>query len=52
MLIEAQRLHLDPVNFAFSYMMRTGRVNYERLRRMDRAFVDAYETTQVAFAAD
>lgn len=48
----AQRLHLDPVNFAFSYMMRTGRVNYERLRRMDRAFVDAYETTQVAFAAD
>jgi anthraniloyl-CoA monooxygenase len=43
------KLHLAPVDFAFSFMMRTGRVNYQRLRTMDRAYVDAYERAPSAF---
>lgn len=43
------KLHLTPVDFAFSFMMRTGRVNYQRLRTMDRAYVEAYEAAPSAF---
>ncbi|MEM8987588.1 MAG: FAD-dependent monooxygenase [Pseudomonadota bacterium] len=37
------KLHLDPVTFAFSYMSRTGAVDYESLRRSDPDFVRAFE---------
>lgn len=39
------RLHFDPVTMAFSYMLRTGRVDYARLRRADPEFVRRYEAT-------
>jgi anthraniloyl-CoA monooxygenase len=35
-----EKMHLDPVPFAYDYMMRTGRVNDERLRLMDPEFAD------------
>ena len=38
-----QKMHLDPVAFAYDYMMRTGRVNHERLRRIDPEFADLAE---------
>ena len=44
-----QKLHLTTVDFAFSFMMRTGRVNYQRLRTMDRRFVQCYENAPSAF---
>ena len=31
-------MHLDPVEFAYNYMMRTGRVSGERLQRIDPEF--------------
>ena len=37
------RLHFDPVTMAFSYMLRTGRVDYARLRETDPEFVRRYE---------
>ena len=39
-------LHLDPLPFAFELMTRSGRVDYENLRRRDPDFVAAYEATQ------
>jgi anthraniloyl-CoA monooxygenase len=36
-------MHLDPAAFAYDYMMRTGRVNHERLRRIDAEFADLVE---------
>lgn len=35
-----QRMHLDPVAFAYDYMMRTGRMTDERLKRIDPEFAD------------
>ena len=35
-----KRMHLDPIAFAYDYMMRTGRVGGERLRRLDPEFAD------------
>ncbi len=37
------KLHFDPVTFAFSYMSRTGAIDYERLRKTDMDFVRAFE---------
>jgi 2-polyprenyl-6-methoxyphenol hydroxylase-like FAD-dependent oxidoreductase len=34
---------LDPVDFAYSYMTRTGRVNHAEVRRRDPALAAAYE---------
>jgi anthraniloyl-CoA monooxygenase len=38
-----QRMHLDPIPFAYDYMMRTGRVSDERLRRIDPEFAELAE---------
>jgi anthraniloyl-CoA monooxygenase len=48
----SSKLHLDLVNFSFSFMMRTGKVNYERLRLMDPAYVAAYEAAPSSFLAE
>lgn len=37
-------VHLDPLPFAYSLMTRSGKVDFERLRKRDPAFVAAYET--------
>lgn len=39
----SDRLHLDPVSFAYDYMRRTGRVTHEDLRNRDPLFVARYE---------
>jgi anthraniloyl-CoA monooxygenase len=36
-------LSLDPLPFAYKHMMRSRRIGYERLRRMDPAFVARYD---------
>lgn len=36
-------IHLDPLPFAFSLMTRSGKVDFERLRKRDPAFVAEYE---------
>lgn len=38
-----QRMHLEPVAFAYDYMMRTGRVSDERLKRIDPEFAALVE---------
>ena len=45
-----EKLHLDPVTFAFSYMSRTGAVDYERLRANDLTFVRAFENAPTPVA--
>ena len=42
-----ERMHLDPVPFAYNFMMRTGRVSHERLRRIDPAFASLAESHQL-----
>jgi anthraniloyl-CoA monooxygenase len=37
------RLELSPLDFAYDYMLRTGKVDHERMRRMDPDFIRAYE---------
>lgn len=39
----ADRIHLDPVSLAYSYMMRTGKIGHERLREFDRSLIEQYE---------
>jgi 2-polyprenyl-6-methoxyphenol hydroxylase-like FAD-dependent oxidoreductase len=39
----ADHLKLDPLDFAMSYVMRSGRIDIERLRRMSPKFVAEYE---------
>lgn len=46
------RLHFDPVTMAFSYMLRTGRVDYARLRENDPQFVRRYESAPLPLFAD
>ena len=41
-----ERMHLDPVPFAYDFMMRTGRVSDERLRRLDPEFADLVERSR------
>jgi 2-polyprenyl-6-methoxyphenol hydroxylase-like FAD-dependent oxidoreductase len=38
-----ERMKLAPVEFAYSYMTRTGRVNHAEVRRRDQALAEAYE---------
>ena len=42
----AEHMTLSPMDFAMSYIMRSGRVNLERLRRSSPAFVAAYEASR------
>lgn len=44
----ADLMHLDPEPFAFSLMTRSGKVDFESLRRRDPDFVAAYEAYQAA----
>lgn len=39
----ADKMHLDPVDFAYDYMRRTGQVSHDDLRQRDPAFASAYE---------
>lgn len=39
----ADKMHLNPVSFAYDYMRRTGQVSHEDLRQRDPAFTAAYE---------
>ena len=41
-----QYMHLNPVQLAFSLMMRSGRVSYEDLQRRDPEFIKLYESEQ------
>jgi 2-polyprenyl-6-methoxyphenol hydroxylase-like FAD-dependent oxidoreductase len=38
-----ERLHLDPVSFAYDYLRRTGRVSHADVRERDPALAAAYE---------
>jgi 2-polyprenyl-6-methoxyphenol hydroxylase-like FAD-dependent oxidoreductase len=38
-----ERMDLDPVSFAYSYMTRTGRVTHDKLKERDPELVAAYE---------
>lgn len=38
-----ERLHLDPISFAYSYLRRTGRVSHEDVKRRDPGLARAYE---------
>jgi hypothetical protein len=38
-----ERMKLDPIEFAYSYMTRTGRVNHAEVRRRDPVLAAAYE---------
>jgi multimeric flavodoxin WrbA len=39
----ADRMHLDPVSLAYSYMLRTGKIGHERMRELDKDLVERYE---------
>ncbi|MGH7770458.1 MAG: FAD-dependent monooxygenase [Candidatus Binatia bacterium] len=42
------KMHMDPIPFAYDYMMRGGRVDHEKLRERDPDFVAAYEAYKAA----
>ena len=42
----ADKMHLDPVSFAYDYMRRTGKVSHEDLQKRDPQFAHAYEELQ------
>ena len=44
--------HLSPIEFAYRLMMRSGRIDKEKLRRRDPQFVAAYDRTVTAAGAD
>lgn len=39
-----ERLHLSPYEFAYDYMMRTGKIDHNQMCKMDPDFVRAYES--------
>ena len=47
----AQKLHLDPLAFAYDYMRRTGQVSHDDLQRRDPHFTAACEAAGVGGAA-
>jgi anthraniloyl-CoA monooxygenase len=38
-----QKLHLDPISFAYDYLRRSGRVSHADIRQRDPGLADAYE---------
>ena len=38
-----QRLHLDPISFAYDYLRRSGRVSHAEIQKRDPALAAAYE---------
>ncbi|WP_428394341.1 FAD-dependent monooxygenase [Lichenicoccus sp.] len=46
-----ERMHLDPIAFAYDFMMRTGRISNERLRRLDPDFADLAEQQRLVSPA-
>lgn len=44
----AGKLHLDPVDFAYDYMRRTGQVTHDNLKQRDPFFAAAYEARHPA----
>lgn len=40
----AEKMHLDPVTFAYDYMRRTGQVSHDDLRQRDPDFTASYES--------
>jgi hypothetical protein len=42
----AEHMELAPAEFAMSYMMRSGRIDIERLRKLSPRFVEHYERAQ------
>lgn len=44
----ADKMHLDPVSFAYDYMRRTGKVSHEDLQQRDPSFTRAYEALHPA----
>ena len=39
----AEHMELAPADFAMSYIMRSGRIDIERLRKLSPRFVERYE---------
>jgi 2-polyprenyl-6-methoxyphenol hydroxylase-like FAD-dependent oxidoreductase len=44
----ADKMHLDPVDFAYDYMRRTGQVSHDDLKQRDPFFAAAYEARHPA----
>ena len=44
----ADKLHLDPLSFAYDYMRRTGQVSHDDLKRRDPHFTAAFEAQHSA----
>src|SRR5439155_8815705 len=42
----AEKMHLDPVSFAYDYMRRTDKVSHDERKQRDPHFVAAYEQLQ------
>ncbi|MFZ0846846.1 MAG: monooxygenase, partial [Pseudolabrys sp.] len=42
----AEHMELAPADFAMSYIMRSGRIDIERLRKLSPSFVARYEQEQ------
>jgi len=43
-----EKLHLDPILFAYDYMMRSGAISHDRLQQRSPKFVAAYEAHTAA----
>ena len=44
----AEHMKLAPVDFAMSYITRSGRIDLDRLRKLSPRFVERFEQTQIS----